>query len=52
VLKEGFLQNQILCSPSSEFPKGQIYNDDESDKTNDGVLEDPYVKISTLNNKE
>jgi hypothetical protein len=50
--EEGFRQNQILCSPSSELPEGQIYDDDESGKTSDGVLEDPYVKTSTLNNKD
>lgn len=38
--------------PSFELPEGQISDDDESGETSDGVLEDPDVQTSALNNKD
>lgn len=37
--EEGFRQNQILCSPSSELPEGQKSDNDESGETSDSELE-------------
>lgn len=38
--------------PSFELPQGQISDDDESGETSDGVLEDPDVQTSALDNKD